>query len=133
MRMRRAGWRRAVAIGAAGALVLVAGGCGSDDDGEGQAKAPASFCQVEPRFAERLNMALANADPDKRQYESIGGILRDLAPMLRELRAAEPTELDGTVDTWRSNMETYARNGVDGLQAAEAARARMADWVTNNC
>lgn len=121
-----------------GGLALLATGCGDDDDDTAiptttAAAAEASFCGVQPRFAEELNMALASADPDARQYEVMGAILEELEPVLQQLRDAEPAELDGVVEEWLSNTEKYAETGEEGLEAAEAARGRMSRWVTEHC
>jgi hypothetical protein len=91
-----------------------------------------SFCRVYPTFANKLNIALANANPDVRQYTVIEPILSDLAPTIQQLRSAEPPALRGTVDTWVSEMHKYA-TGNYAVTAAEAARTRMSDWAKTNC
>ncbi|HET9733171.1 MAG TPA: hypothetical protein VFP54_10895 [Acidimicrobiales bacterium] len=96
------------------------------------ATATAAFCGVYPAFAEKLNMALANANPDVRQYTVIEPILTDLAPVLQQLRDAEPPALKGTAETWVAEMHKYA-TGNYPVTAAEEARSRMADWASSNC
>lgn len=110
-------------------LLLAVPACGDDDEpATGEA-----FCDVHARFADRLNRALADVDPDTAQYESMGRILEDLEPLVDELGEAEPEQLDGVVETWRTNMERYADDGQAGLDAGETARGRMTTWAAENC
>jgi hypothetical protein len=55
-----------------------------------------------------------------------------LAPIIQELRDAEPADLDGVVDTWVAEMERYA-TGDYPVGPAEDERARMDQWVSDNC
>lgn len=130
-------WPRAVVVSLLSIGALAA--CG-DDDGGGDAVAStsttgaageAAFCEVHPRFAEELNMALANADPDTEQRTVIPGILDQLEPIVAELRAAEPDELDGVVDAWHAGMERFVEG--QPVEPAERARQAMTDWVAANC
>ena len=133
-RLGRWSWRASAVLGATAVLV----GCGSTTTKTTAttttqaATAKPAFCRVYPTFAEKLNMALANANPDVRQYTVVEPILADLAPTLQQLRAVEPPALKGTVDTWVSEMHKYAA-GDHPVTAAETARNRMGDWVKANC
>ena len=77
-------------------------------------------------------MALADADPDAAQHTVIEPILSGLEPTLRDLRAAEPVDLDGVVDTWVTEMHGFA-TGNFPVEPAEAARGRMDKWVEAHC
>lgn len=128
-------WRVVVVLVAAGSVAACSSTTTkttSTSTTQAAATAKAAFCRVYPAFAEKLNMALANANPDVRQYTVVEPILADLAPTLQQLRAAEPPALKGTVETWVAEMHKYAR-GDYPVTAAEEARSRMAKWIASNC
>jgi hypothetical protein len=127
----RAGRWPATLVVAVTGLLLLAGGC---SDGDGAATTPAeesaaTFCEVHQRFADELNMALANLDADAAQHTVILDIFDELGPVIEELRAAEPPELAGVVDDWVAQVEHFAAAG----ELSEEARGRMEAWAAENC